>query len=223
LALPQETPASSDLVDLTSFFWVGMATTTFHSFVAHHPPIGTVETGGGTSGGPGLPTVLSLIFGLARPPAFAQLTELEYSFQAAPGGDTWVRLDAQLIWRPIRPAATLVPSTDQLAIARVAGTAFARESSIQLLQGASVTKLIATVNSEPTFPPGSIDCALVTREITVNFFARRSSRLANASLQVQVNCSSYKLRTPGGAVQLQSQPTVALLLRLLATGGAVSR
>lgn len=220
LAVPQQAPATGDLVDVKAYFLVPIGAASCRRFLAAHPPPGTVSTGGGTSGGPGVPTLLSMTFGLARLPAFAQVADLEYSLQGAPGQRAYLRLDAQVVWRPVRSPSTMIPRSDRVAIAEIRGSGGGTglEPRILLIRRGFLAKLIADVNSEPTVAPGRVGCGLVDQEADINFFSLAPTSLPNASIQIEVNCAAFQLKTPRGAVELQSQPTVGLLATIFLAG-----
>lgn len=161
-----------------------------------------------------------MTFGLAHLPAFAQVADLEYSLQGAPDQRAYLRLDAQVVWRPVRSPSTLIPRSDRVAIADIQGSGGGTglEPRILLIRGLSLAELIVDVNSEPTVAPGLVGCGLVDQEADINFFSLAPSSVPNASIKVEVNCAAFQLKTPLGAVELQSQPTVGLLATIFLAG-----
>ncbi|MHB1525620.1 MAG: hypothetical protein ACYCZN_05000 [Candidatus Dormibacteria bacterium] len=216
LAVPQEGVGSGDLIDDARFFQVGLPVSTFNAFASTHRPAatGVVETGMG--GAPGIPTVLSMTFAMARLPAFAAVAQVVYSFTAGQAGTTLLRVDAQVVWRPARSSDTLIPVSDALATVTLSsfGGRGLRRRQVTIGPGVGLAELVRDVNAEPTFPPGLVGCTAVDQEVTAKFFATPDSLSPNATLQIEVGCAAYRITTHLGAVELVSAPTVHYLLSL---------
>ncbi len=220
LAVPQQSIGSGDLIDVARFFQVGLPVSAFNAFASAHQPASTSAVGSGMSGGPGIPTVLSVTFAMARPPAFADVAQLVYSFTAGRDGTTLLRVDAQVVWRPVRSSDTLIPVSDAWATVTLSsfGGRRLRRRRVTLGPGVGLAELVRDVNADPTFPPGRVGCTAVDQEVTAKFFAKRDSPSPNATLQIEVGCAAYRISTPLGAVGLVSEPTVPYLLSLFPQG-----
>ncbi|MGA9774955.1 MAG: hypothetical protein WBU92_03430 [Candidatus Dormiibacterota bacterium] len=222
LAHPESTFPPSDLIDLHLRYSVPIPEVAFQRAVTRHPPPGTALVMSGTSSAPGLPDVSSLYFSPRRLPVFAEDAQLAYAFYSGSVGITRVRLDSEVVWRPDRTAATLVPwGSQRVAIRAVVTTqpSKLRPGRVVLGPGSALRRLIRTVNSEPAMAPGLVGCALVTEEITASFYPSPQLSQPSAVVTLDVGCAGYSLRTRTGAILLQSSPSVGELTRLLRVPG----
>ncbi len=218
LAHPESTFPPNDLIDLHLRYLVPIPEAGFQRAVARHAPPGTALVMSGTSSGPGLPDVSSLYFSPRRLPVFAEDAQLAYAFYSGSAGTTWVRLDSEVVWRPDRTAATLVPwGSRWVAIRAVVTTqpSQLRPGRVALGPGPALRRLIRTVNSEPAMAPGLVGCASVTEEITASFYPSSQLAQPSAVATLYVGCAGYSLRTRTGTVLLQSSPSTEELTRLL--------
>ena len=100
-------------------------------------------------------------FGL--PPVTGILTSRELDVEAArsTSGQTYVRVDSQVNWQPVRPASTFIPSgVRAVTVTAVAGMNDRTKppAPVTMTDAARVRKLVALVNAQPLFPPGVFNC-----------------------------------------------------------------
>lgn len=216
LSQPQSTFGDINLVDLASGYATSIPPSLLQEEAVHHPPPGASWSGGGTSSGPGAPDVYSLNFVPRSLPPFAQAAMLSYSYYRL-GSRTLVRVDAEVLWRPYRDPATMLPPTVRLVVVRsvtMVNPGGVRRQSRTLGPGPALRSLVLAVDSEPTVAPGLIGCTMVQQQITVRFYTRSSPRPA-AVATVAVGCTAFGLRVGPLSLELEATPTVQLLTRLL--------
>ena len=91
------------------------------------------------------------------------LTGRELDVQAAmtTAGQTYVRVDSQVGWQPVRPASTYLPSGIRaVVVSAVPGMNDRKKppAPVTVTDPAKVRKLVALINAQPLFPPGVFMC-----------------------------------------------------------------
>jgi hypothetical protein len=198
LGAPPEGPATPDVVTATRWWTAPGRPQAVLAWVAAHLPAG-FALGGQGSGGYG-PRV-RVRPGVTRPPQTVQhpdewfdqfdlpvvpnvLTQrwLLVDVAAAGGGRTAIRVDAQVVWLPARPAAERMPR--QARVVTVApvfgvGSVSARDRradpAVTITDPAKVAAIAAVVDGLPVFPPGTMSCpADFGSKIRLTFRASRN-------------------------------------------------
>jgi hypothetical protein len=134
------------------------------AFVQTHLPAGFTSNGGGSGGPP--PMAYVNLYGTATL-AF-QAPWLTVS--AIPdGGLIGVRVDAQVIWLPVRTAGEVIPTTVQSASLVVTGYGQAVTNKTVTVDATWAQALAATINALPTASDAAHGCPAVSSETTVTF------------------------------------------------------
>ncbi|HUY60470.1 MAG TPA: hypothetical protein VMW49_01210 [Candidatus Dormibacteraeota bacterium] len=203
-------PASDNLVQSTRFWRVPIPLGAFRAFARAHPPGGLQFFTGGTLSGPGLPTTYDLGWDRTALPSGIGSLDLIYSFVRLGGSATGLRIDAQVVWRPQRTAATLVPTSDRYAVLTwLLSGAQPGRLVVDIASSRTVRGLIATINRLPTMAVGARNCALSQVTVSLQFSAHRGAR-PNATATEVLGCGWVSLRTARGSVDLQPGPLVAM-------------
>ncbi|MHB1640212.1 MAG: hypothetical protein ACYCUD_10310 [Candidatus Dormibacteria bacterium] len=148
-----------------------------------------------------------------RPPGLVSAL-LVYAFAELGPASTAVRIDAQVIWRPARPASSLIPHSDRYAELgwERYGPKFERGvvplSNPKLLLG-----LITAINRLPAVPGGVASCPAALLTTSLRFATRRGGP-ANALLSY-TGCDQFTLTTPGGTVLLGVGPVLGWETRVI--------
>lgn len=169
-------PMSPDLVTRTAWWRAAGQPQTVLAWVRAHPPSGLTISGSGM--GPG--SHMDLRPGEPPPAPDTPLpgTRMWYtvfSQPAMPGGQllvavasdgnghTAIRVDAQVVWLPAKPAAERIPSAAKIVtITPVPGFApvSAHDQTVTITDPAAVAKIAAVIDALPVFPPGERSCPL---------------------------------------------------------------
>jgi hypothetical protein len=160
LQTPAQTPGTPDLVDKTEWWIAPGKPQSVLAWEAGHLPHRFSTSGTGTGSGPGFAT-WTQIASLPAIPAVLDSRELVIT-AVQDGGQTAIRVDAQVTWQPARPSSEKVPA---------AAKAVTVSMNLGLNQGgkkpprpvtitdqAAVRKLTALINGLALFPPGIFNC-----------------------------------------------------------------
>lgn len=197
LANAFETPRTSNLVDLHQLWVVPAAMGTVATFLEAHPPRSmTVTTTGssgtvpaairlrqlacmhttcppGTPAAPaalaqrGPPTTEDVADSLASPGPGLESAELVFAVAGHGTGSSIVRVDAQVIWEPTRPAAEQVPPADKVAVLTSSGGGSSRSRTIT--DADTVEQLASIIDSLPVALPGTTSCPAEMVEYNLSF------------------------------------------------------
>ncbi len=203
-------PAGDNLVQSTRFWRIPIPLGAFRAFARAHPPGGLQFFTGGALSGPGLPTTYALVWDRTALPSGLSSLELIYSFVSLRGSATGLRIDAQVVWRPQRTAATRVPANDRHAV--LTWLLFGAQPGRRVVDIASsrtLHGLIATINRLPTLAVGARSCALSQDTVSLQFSVHRGAR-PNATATEVLGCGWVSLRTARGSVDLQPGPLVTM-------------
>ncbi len=149
LAQPGSVPGAQH-VQRTRFWTAAGTVGSTIAYLQAHPPAGMTAAGSGTAGGPGVPPNESLYF------QSSELRSVDYTVIAFHGGVA-VRVDAQVLWAPIRDPADDVPasptSVDVLLVRRNPQLHQGAPTVHHILTGAAARRLAAFVNRLPRAVP----------------------------------------------------------------------
>jgi hypothetical protein len=134
------------------------------TFVQTHLPAGFASNGGGSGGPP--PMAYVNLYGTATLAFQAPWITVS----AIPdGGLIGVRVDAQVIWLPVRTAGEVIPTTVQSATLMLTGYGHAVTKKTVTVDATWAQALAATVNALPTASDAAHGCPAVSSETTVTF------------------------------------------------------
>lgn len=119
---PMSSAATADLVDLYQLWTAHGTMQSVQAWVSAHPPSGSAPAGSGSSSQFGELLETSLTFGYRAVGRQFESRQLLVTIAARPRGAVGIRVDAQVIWYPSRPAIETVPS----GVTRVRATVFVR-------------------------------------------------------------------------------------------------
>jgi hypothetical protein len=102
-------------------------------------------------------------YAFSLPPVTGILASRELDVEAAQStfGQTYVRVDSQVSWQPVRPASTIISSgVRAVIVTAVAGLNDRTKppAPVTITDTARVRELVALVNAQPPFPPGVFNC-----------------------------------------------------------------
>jgi hypothetical protein len=167
LAQPAERPGSADLATRIAWWRAPGQPLTVYGWLRAHPPAGFSLGGTGTIGNdyrkllPKRPAgVFEWILTYALPDIPGVLTQREMVIQvtAAGSGQAAIRVDADSVWYPARPATERIPAAAQVVtLTPVAGTnpLPAGDRPITVTDPAKVAAIARAVDALPEYIPGT--------------------------------------------------------------------
>ena len=180
LARPFESPGTANLVDAYHFWTVSEPSESVAQFLRSHVPAGLVgEAMFGTMSKDGVVTVRNVKFSDPRATSSSIVSaELQVSVGRRTETTSWVRVDAQVVWRDARDPAEHVPASDQVvtltpdpAVQPDSGSAPHR---VVVTDGRTVERLERSFNDLPVAVPAVRSCPL-TPTYVVEFSATKTS------------------------------------------------
>jgi hypothetical protein len=158
LTQPGERPATPDLASVTRWWRVPGRPQGVLAWIRAHLPSGFAPTGTGTGSGS-----WTDVFALPAVPGV--LTQRELVVLAVrDSGQTAIRVDAQVVWLPARPAAERVPPhAAVVTVTPVFGfnrnpRAERLDHAFTVTDPAKVARIAAVVNGLTRFPDGTFSC-----------------------------------------------------------------
>lgn len=152
LAQSQNSPGSQNLIDVVRFYTVPGTIDAVLAYVKAHAPAGTYADGTSSSSGSDGITSQGVLFSriathdYAAPALWVVATNL--------GGGVAVRIDAQLVWRPLRTAGEYAPADASSAnVSPYCAPGEKCPLSLTVLDGADARELAAYFNSLDTQAP----------------------------------------------------------------------
>ncbi len=211
---PMVTLGSANVVDMARFWKLRLDRSRSVAFARSHPPRGSHLSESQTGAGQ---LEQNVIWTRRRLPVQVVSADLEYTFLSLSPGETALRVDSQVLWRPQRTGATRVPSADRAASIYVHRLdARARPSASGLRASGVVRRLIRVVNHLPTLPPESYElgCDRVETSYEVAFRPAPGS-LPNAVATGYIGCPQLSLRVGRHQVLLVQRRLVRTLSSIL--------
>ncbi|HET9070908.1 MAG TPA: hypothetical protein VFN60_03260 [Acidimicrobiales bacterium] len=179
LRRPPEAPATSQLAQATRYAVTDQTATATFTYLSRHPPAGATTGGGsGRTTGAGGTTERYLLEPVGHLPPGAASAELLVTVTPLASGGTGIRVDAQVTWLATRPAASLVPASDRVAVVsvlhRLTGTTTRRVAPsrrVVVTDPAAVARLRAAANGLAPASAGVISCPTGAGTVDVVAFA----------------------------------------------------
>lgn len=159
LRVPSAWPATPNLVDRHRRWLVPFSMDATAAFLQAHPPRGLQLIGRGYGSQNGHVTSRAVTDAVASPRP--ELSSIELVFTVAPRshGRSEVRVDAQAVWQPTRPASERVPAgMHAVTITRSTDTPPRRARRRVVTTPARVTRLARIINRLPVAVPGTRSC-----------------------------------------------------------------
>jgi hypothetical protein len=164
-------PASPNWIDKAGFWQVKGDPQRVLAWTAGH--VGRSHTSGGVITNlptPSRPeTVWERDYALPPVPAVEDTRELTVEVADAGGGQTAIRVDAQVTWLPARTASEMIPAAaTAVTLSMIPDPALNRRpppGPATVTSPAAVRRITATVNALPVFPPGQHECGLGRGEV----------------------------------------------------------
>jgi hypothetical protein len=167
---------SPDLVSRTAWWRVPGQPQAVLGWVRAHVPAGFTLAGSGSQGPPlrklepGHPGPVQIVgqewnAELSRPPVAGLFDQRQLVVAVAryTAGQTALRVDAQVVWLPPKPAAEQIPASARVvtitAIPGV-GPPAGYDQPVTITDPAKVARIAAVVNALPVFPPGMMSCPM---------------------------------------------------------------
>jgi hypothetical protein len=138
LAAPAISPANRNLVDEHRVWTTTTAPDAVVANMRAHPPTGLKEGGGGSSSGPAQDTVRFATLVPTQGPTQAWRALVVSAVHS--GGDTFVRVDAEVVWLPTRSPGEWAPYRTEAVLA----------NGHPVTDATKVRALVAAFNREPT-------------------------------------------------------------------------
>jgi hypothetical protein len=192
LAEPMNSPGSQNLVDAVRFFTVPGTIDSVLAFVSAHPPTGMFGNGTESSGADGVTIEQGVTFSAlathdyGKPAVDVVATKL--------GTGVAVRVDADLVWRPLRTAAEQVPVDAPASLCGFTTTICA--DGFVAVDQATARELATFFNSLDTRPPGDEYCTDVTSFTEITFATAHGSLIFEPSSCAGVVVSVGGVRQP---------------------------
>jgi len=191
-------PATPDLASVTRWWRVPGRPQAVLAWIRAHLPSGF--TPDGTGFGPG-----SWTDTFALPAVPGVLTERELVVLAvANHGETAIRVDAQVVWLPARPAAERIPAdVTRITVTPVFGfnrnpRAKRLDHAFTVTDPANVARIVALVNSLTRFPDGTFSCpADFGGQMRLTFITRPGRPAAARLIAEYAGCGVVSVRIGG--------------------------
>ncbi len=148
--------AYADLVDRHAWWRVPGLWRSVLAFVNAHPPPGSRDFTSGSGGTNGRGTSAFVVFGWPMT-AGSRTRQLTVSVAATPGGATYLRVDADVVWLLRRSASEQIPGGVQAIDITRGLPGHAPSQTLAVSDAARVRAIIAVTNSLPTIQPGEFD------------------------------------------------------------------
>jgi hypothetical protein len=148
--------AYADLVDRHAWWRVPGPWRSVLAFVNTHPPPGSRDFTSGSGGTYGRETSAFVVFGWPMT-AGSRTRQLTVLVAATPGGATYLRVDADVVWLLRRSASERIPGGVQAIDITRGLPGHAPSKSLTVTDAAKVRAIVAVTNSLPTIQPGEFD------------------------------------------------------------------
>jgi hypothetical protein len=206
LTQPFDRPATPDLASVTRWWRVPGRPQAVLAWIRAHLPSGFTQDGTGTGPGTRMNT-------FALPAVPGVLTERELVVLAtAYQGQTAIRVDAQVVWLPARPAAERIPAgVTRITVTPVFGfnrnpRAKRLDHAFTVTDPAKVARIVALVNGLTRFPDGTFSCpADFGGQMRLTFFTHPGGPAAARLIAEYAGCGIVSVRIGGRAMPALSE------------------
>jgi hypothetical protein len=220
LSRPAAMPRLSDLVDDVSWWRVPGSPQTVLAWEKTHLPQRFTLAGSGTAGSP--PTMWSQQYTLPSVAGVLTQRGLAMETVSAGGGQSVVRVDAQVAWLPAKPVSERIPSgVKVVTISAISGPIVGAKvpAPVTITNAATVQRIASLVNGLPIFPPGVYSCpADLGRAVQMTFRATAAGPPVAVVTAGLASCQGVGF-TVGGQRQPALADGAALARQVLAITG----
>jgi hypothetical protein len=122
---------------------------------------------------------------------------------------TDVRVDAQVTWRPARPASTFLPSGTHAVVITLKLDGNERKqppAPVTVTDPVKVARLVSLVNGLPMYPPGIHSCMAGGRALYLAFLARAGGPPIGTALAEGGGCGGVLLVIGAGKPDRENPP-----------------
>lgn len=197
---------ASDIVRDTSYWRVNGSPQAVLTWVKNHLPGRFTATGGGTVGGPAM--LWNQTFALQPVAGVLPARGLEVGAVKAGGGQSALRVDAQVTWEPAKPSSERIPAAANVVTVSPASMLVAgakAPSPVTITNAATVRRIAALVDGLPLLPPGTVNCpADYGRSVQMTFSAGRGGPPLAVVTAAISGCQGVRVMVGGKA-----QPTLS--------------
>jgi len=161
LKQPSGVPETPDLVDDASWWQMPGQPEAVLAWEKAHLPRRFTSAGSSVSSLRGVPTAWSDDFSLPAVPTVLASRELLVEVVSAGRGQTAIRVDAQVIWLPAKPAAERVPAAaESVTISPLPGSLAGGKppAPVTVTNPGKVRRIASLADALPLFPPGTYNC-----------------------------------------------------------------
>lgn len=170
-----QTPDSPNLIDKPSWWQVPGQPKQVLAWERAHLPHRFTPSGTGSSGGPHPPIMWYDQYYLPDVPNLLAWPSLLVGAVGAGHGMTDIRVDAQVVWVPAKPAAERVPSAAKVVTVTVltapGGSPTHRAGPVIVTDPAKVRRIAALVDGLSLDPSGVSSCPMFTDGVSLTFRA----------------------------------------------------
>jgi hypothetical protein len=152
LAQPLDEPMTSDLVSRTGWWHVAGQPLALADWIQAHKPPGFALPGGFTIVGSGTDVVWITTFTRPDVPGALVQRQLAVGVTADGPGRSAIRVDASVIWLPVRPAAETIPA-DARAVTVTPVSGEVPDHQVTVTDPVRVARIAAEVNALTLYPP----------------------------------------------------------------------
>lgn len=213
LATPTAFPATPDLVDEYQLWTTSGPLAAVRAWVSAHPPTGSTPAGSGSSSQNGKQIETNVTYGYPATANEFQSRQVLVAIAPLPRGGVGIRVDAQVVWYPSRPANESIPP----GITKVAATVYTRGSlsnstetvlgSATFTDPAVVGMLGNAVDSSPLEVPGPRSCPPMTGPALSSTWSSRAGRGSERSRCMTTPTVAEVSRSPSEAPPWRLSPT----------------
>lgn len=199
-----QTIGSPNLVESHRFFVTDMAAPKVAVWLRHHPTSGTRTTDYGTSHAHGRPVEWSVTENFAPVRALFDNRALVFSIAELHGGQSAIRVDAQVTWLPAKPPGDLIGLTGAVTVSLSAGLnpGEGRHPPVTVTDPAKIAPIKHHLNALEVFPSGTRLCPADFGQYLTISFEHEADAAPFATARVDTSgCQIVQIRRLGRIVE----------------------